>query len=62
MKRGKRGVRLSNLLLGDVGMHYTVEPLYCGHHWAKKMCPGVLVSEVDLYTKVYYWDLGNSPD
>ena len=43
----------------------TVEPLYCGHHWSKKMCPhqrGVLISEVDLYTKVYYWDLRNYPD
>ena len=37
---------------------YTVEPLYCRHHWAKEnvsSLEGVLISEVDLYTKVYHW-------
>ena len=37
---------------------YTVECLYCGHRWAKKMC---LVSSFQRL-KVYYWDLRNCPD
>ena len=52
----------------------TVEPLYCGHLWAKKICPHyiiytyyrevILISEVDLYTKSMYtinWELRNCP-
>ena len=34
---------------------YTVEPLYCGHHWDCSKCPdyrGVLISEVGLYRNV----------
>ena len=44
------------------GYNYTVEPLYCGHHWAKKMCMhcrGVLISEVDLHSQEI---LQNCPD
>ena len=26
-------------------------------HWAKKEELSILISEVDLYTKVHYWDL-----
>ena len=29
---------------------------------AKKMCPDALISEVDLYTRAYHWDLRNCPD
>ncbi len=36
---------------------YTVEPLYCGHHWDRPMCPdyrGVLIIEVLLYTEATF--------
>ena len=39
-----------NYLFTYAFIQCTVEPLYCGHHWAKKMYQGVLISEVDLYT------------
>ena len=34
-------------------------------HWAKENVSSLevsFISEVDLYTKVYYWDLRNCPD
>ena len=34
----------------------TVESLYCGHHWAKKMCP--LIREVSLFQKLICTQLG----
>ena len=30
---------LHQLTIAPIAAMYTVEPLYCGHHWAKKMCP-----------------------
>ena len=38
-------------------IYYSETSLLCIVDSQELMSPGVLISEVDLHTKVYYWDL-----